>query len=278
MGQDLKAENLTISLPNNGCNKNCPYCVSRMTGFMKADIELMERNLPKVVNVAEAADVTSILFTGKGEPTLDLPILGMFAKTLKERWPLELQTNGIVLLKEPRQIDWLFAVAGIDVLAISMDRPEQFKVYPPIFRRASELGMITRITVNITSLLKGRYNFTGLIAYCMALDIRQLTLRKIIAPEISHDSKTTKWIEANAPESLYNDFLAEAKASIHKNGGRLIRQLANGVNVYDVGGVSFSYSDYCIQERSLGNNVRSLVFQEDGHLYTSWGSRASVLF
>jgi hypothetical protein len=59
---------------------------------------------------------------------------------------------------------------------------------------------------------------------------------------------------------------------------RLIRDLATGVKVYDVGGISLAISDYCIQEQDSGSNLRSLVFQEDGHLYTSWGSRASILF
>lgn len=277
MGQDLKAENLTISLPNVGCDKNCPYCVSKMTGYMTANIEMMDRNLQKVVNVAEAADVTSILFTGKGEPTLNLSNISHFAFKLKERWPLELQTNGIRLAADTQQIDWLFEVAGIDVLAISMDSPEQFQDYIPIFRRANELGMITRITVNITNRLGDDFTFWSLINYCAQHGIRQLTLRRIVAPQYPRDLKVAKWIEENAPLEKYNSLMMEGWRVAEKE-GRLIRQLANGVYIWDINDVSFSYSDYCIQEKSMGDNVRSLVFQEDGHLYTSWSSLASVLF
>jgi len=31
----MKAWGLTISIPINGdCNKNCPYCISKMTGYI----------------------------------------------------------------------------------------------------------------------------------------------------------------------------------------------------------------------------------------------------
>ena len=96
MGRDLKAENLTISVPNAGCDKNCPYCVSRMTGYVDNDYPKMLRNVSKVIHVARAAEVTSVLFTGKGEPILAyrelIELAGLF-----NFWPLELQTNGIGL-------------------------------------------------------------------------------------------------------------------------------------------------------------------------------------
>ena len=35
----MRANNLTISVPYKGCDKDCPYCVSKMTGYMESDKE-----------------------------------------------------------------------------------------------------------------------------------------------------------------------------------------------------------------------------------------------
>lgn len=276
MGQDLKAENLAISIPSVGCDKNCPYCISRMTGYLPANPELQNWNLAKVLRVAEMAEVTSILFTGKGEPTLNMQFLGSIMQQCSTWWPLELQTNGIHLSKNLIDVDFLRS-RGLNVLALSMDHSDQFRDYIPLIRHANDIELVVRITVNITNRLDKKYTFTRLINYCSEHRVRQLTLRKIVSPEIPFNLETAKWIEKNAPIQLYDAIVAEASQLI-KTEGRLIRQLNNGVNIYDINDVSFSHSDYCIQEHSLGNNVRSLVFQEDGHLYTSWSSKASILF
>jgi hypothetical protein len=57
-----------------------------------------------------------------------------------------------------------------------------------------------------------------------------------------------------------------------------IRKLRYGVRIYDLDGMSVSISDNCIQEASDENNLRSLIYGDDGHLYTSWDSRASKIF
>ncbi len=275
MGQDLKAENLTISVPNHGCDKNCPYCVSRMTGYVTNDFPKMLRNYPKVIEVARTAEVTSVLFTGKGEPTLAHRELIKLAR-LFNSWPLELQTNGIRLANGgDRQLKALYK-AGFDVIAVSIDAASQLSAYRGLFSRIGRAGMISRITVNITDLMGG-VTFSGLLAYCRENGISQLTLRRIVTPEEPKDKVTAEWIAEHADNGDYLSLMDQARLYVTER-GKLIRTLNHGVQVYDCQGVSFSYSDYCIQERNLGDNIRSLIFLEDGHLYTSWNSRASVLF
>jgi sulfatase maturation enzyme AslB (radical SAM superfamily) len=275
VGRDLKAENLTISVPNRGCDKNCPYCVSRMTGYVTNDYPKMKRNVTKVKEVARAAEVTSVLFTGKGEPMLAfdelVELIGLFFD-----WPLELQTNGIRLAQDGgRLLDTLYD-AGLDVIAISLDNKGEFDAYRGLFSRIAEAGLVSRVTVNVTELLGG-VSFGELLAYCHESRISQLTLRRIVTPERPKDKKTADWIARHVDDGDYRALMDQAKAYV-KSHGKLIRTLNHGVEVFDCDGVSFSWSDYCIQERSAGDNVRSLIFLEDGHLYTSWNSAASILF
>jgi len=275
VGQDLKAENLTISVPNHGCDKDCPYCVSRMTGYVTNDFERMLRNHKKVIHVARAAEVTSVLFTGKGEPVLAYGELIELAR-LFNSWPLELQTNGIGLTDgDDRLIAGLYD-AGFDVIAVSVDTAEQMDACRGLFARIGRAGLISRITVNITDLF-GDVTFSSLLDYCRENGISQLTLRRIVTPENPKDQKTVDWIADNVDDGDYLSLMEQARVFVSGQ-GKLIRTLNHGVAVYDCGGVSFSYSDYCIQETSRGDNVRSLVFLENGHLYTSWNSAASILF
>jgi len=273
---NLKAENLTISVPNNGCDKNCPYCVSRMTGYIPADWVRMYRQIEKVKTVAKAAEITSVLFTGKGEPTFgeSFTNLRVLIQQFKE-FPLELQTNGIALNKNFHWLNTLY-VDGLDVLAVSIDTDEMMDNYKGLFNEVKRLGMVSRVTVNVTGIL-GKFHPMWWINKCAELEINQLTFRRVTVPELNYSKKTADWIAKNAPNHIYSDLTESLNRDI-KRSGRLIRNLKNGIQIWEVNDVAVATSDYCIQERDEGDNLRSLVFQEDGHLYTGWGSKASILF
>jgi len=276
MGKDLKAENLTISLPNVGCNKNCPYCVSRMTGYMESDYWLMSRNIKKVRKTAEAAEVTSVLFTSKGETLLSFDELKEFANKFRD-FPLELQTNGLLL---DESILNALCVIGMNVIAISIDSIEQLHMCMPIVRGITSRGMIPRATLNLVGIdcPSGLlcYTPTQLIENCADLGFRQVTFRRIVCPENPKHQATVEWIEKNIPSVICDRFIGELDLAISY--GKVVRILNSGMGIWDIGGVSVMYSKYCVQERDCGNDLRSLIFQEDGHLYTSWNSNASVLF
>lgn len=276
MDKNIKAENLTISLPNKGCNKNCPYCVSKMTGYIEENIELMLRNIFKVIKIAEIAEINSILFTGKGEPLLSDSLNNMtkFCKYI-QNWPIELQTNGICLVQKPELIDYLYEL-GINVIAISIDNNNQLALMKEIFKKIYQKGMLCRMTLNITNLLVIS-DFSEILDYCHQNNISQLSLRKIVVPENPKDSLIVKWIEENVEESLYTK-LVDSSTKYLKENGKIIRTTTDGITIWDCYGVSYAHIDYCIQERNQSNNIRSLIFAEDGHLYTSWNSKASTLF
>ncbi len=72
----MDSENLTICIPpeRDGprCDKNCPYCISRMTGYIDHNYHMVMRNIDKVKTAAKAARVYSVMLTGAGEPLLNL--------------------------------------------------------------------------------------------------------------------------------------------------------------------------------------------------------------
>jgi hypothetical protein len=287
----MKAQNLTISVPDNGCDKNCPYCVSKMTGRTEPNVGLMRRNIEKVRSIA---DVSSVLFTGKGEPLLNWDELKFLMIEFKHL-PIELQTNGLKLLelanarlRPPKtMLDTRLRGlidCGLNVMAISIDRMEDFNTLRPVFDTVLEHGLILRIAVNISDMLitrpdAGMYVSADvserIVNASLEVGAHQLLLRRIAIPTGALESKYTKWIDKHVPANMFDNISNALLRSLHV--ARPIRVYPH-VKVYDYRGLSISLSDYCIQDSHGEGDLRSLIFQEDGHVYTSWNSRASVLF
>jgi hypothetical protein len=137
---------------------------------------------------------------------------------------------------------------------------------------AKKIGIITRVTLNITDMLP-YLNWETLLGYCRKYKVDQFSLRRITIPTgVSEDDPTAKWIRQHHADETYKN-LTRALAT-----NRAIRRLPYGSVVYDLDGIAVTAFDYCVQDEHGENDIRSLIFQEDGHLYTAWNSPASVLF
>ena len=271
----MRAANLTISIPYKGCDKNCPYCVSKMTGSVKTNTPLMMRNINKVKTLARAAQVTNVLFTGKGEPCLNWLQLVDYIDEFKE-FPCELQTNGIILNNNINLVDALQHY-GLDVVALSIDKLEQFSEYKNLFKRIQDVGMTSRVTLNVTNMIPEVTTFRDVVVQCLAYGVDQLLLRNIVIPNNVPKSKYTMWIRDNTNPAQYDTMVDEMREELAKH-GTFIRSTEFGMLIYDYMGISVTTSDYCIQDNSQNIDIRSLIFLDDGHLYTSWNSKASRLF
>lgn len=271
----MKASNLTISVPYKGCDKNCPYCVSQMTGLIEGNPSLMVRNLPKVQNLARHAQVSSVLITGKGEPCLNLKLTKIFTREFNE-YPVELQTNGIFLNKNKQELIELWNM-GLDIVAVSIDKVKQIQEFESLFKTVKDLGMTVRLCLNVTKMLSANLSFNSLVTVCKNKHIDQLLLRNITKPKFAPQSKYTKWIDENTSQEHY-DRLVEQMESLLKKFGRFLRRTAFGMEIWDYRGLSVTKSSYCIQDSNHSTDIRSLIFMEDGHLYTNWDTKASRIF
>jgi len=276
----MRANNLSVSIPYKGCDKSCPYCVSKMTGYMESDEGLFFGKMDKVLHMAEMSQVSSVSITGKGEPMLNLEAVKEVIRKFKN-FPVELQTNGILLKKNPNLIG-ILASEGLDVVALSFDRIEDFETYSEVINLIDSVGMTSRVTLNVTDNLPSfdEFGFMDYINYsCKKHNVHQFSIRNIVAPNHTEWTKYHQWIEDNTKEGLYQALIDDFENE--KNNGESIhflRQLPYGGKLYDVEGISYTSFDYCIQDENNGDDIRSLIYQEDGHLYTSWNSLASRIF
>ncbi|MFW6273205.1 MAG: hypothetical protein ACOC2U_05445, partial [bacterium] len=251
--------------------------------YVDSNIDLMLKKVEKVKTVAKNCGVNSVLITGKGEPLYNLVsrketfhLLDAFSE-----FPLELQTNGIYFREcnDVKKLLRLLEQNGLDILAISFDRMREFEEFSELFPLFKKFFTI-RISFNITlrmSKYAATIRFKNILEKCLEHNIDQLTIKKITYPKNAKDESVVEWIKDNADENLYKRMLNEAKYEVN-NSGMLLRTTNFGTKIYDLKGISFSYSEECIQEQNNSTDIRSLIFLEDGKLYTSWNSKASVLF
>jgi hypothetical protein len=98
-----------------------------------------------------------------------------------------------------------------------------------------------------------------------------------VIPNNVPKSKYTMWIRDNTNPAQYDTMVDKMREELAKH-GTFIRSTEFGMLIYDYMGISVTTSDYCIQDNSQNIDIRSLIYLDDGHLYTSWNSKASRLF
>ena len=275
----MRAQNLSVCVPYNGCDKECPYCVSRMTGYMKSNVDLIAGNMEKVKTLARTTGITSVSLTSKGEPCLNPKSLFVLIDCFKE-WPIELQTNGIQLLANLLKGSGKYVTdlkfKGLNVLAISIDKWGIFDQMKPLIKVARETGLVVRATIPVTKFLNDELTLRDYVEKAKECGLHQLSFRQVTVPPNPIDTdgskKTHEWIKENVSTAQYYNLYDSMPIN------KALLKLPYGSSIVDIDGIAVAAFEYCLQDSSNGEDIRSLIFQEDGHLYLTWNSEASILF
>lgn len=287
----MKANSLSINIPYVGCNKICSYCVSSMTGKVQQsndiDIENFYRKLKKAKTVANHAQVNSIILTGKGEPLLNQDAISKVCEMFSE-FPIEVQTNG-KLLRNKNVVDLLYKY-GVDTVAISIDSKKQLDdskkqldSLKDAIKYISLIGNITiRLTVNLVNDIMDNFTAESFIEHIRKIGVHQVSFREITIPNHAIDTKesirTQKWIKNNVSDEKFLQFMNGYNNLIEKK-GVFIQSLPFGASIYMIDEISCTYFDYCVQDSNNGEDIRSLIYWEDGHMSCSWyGSNYGRVF
>lgn len=277
----MKANNLTISVPTDECHYKCPYCVSNMTYPIVVNYGRWEANLPKLRALAERVGVTHILVTGKGELTTTSYFIDYILKEFNF-FPKEIQTkfNTKTLCdKVNRDQTVLDLLRYFDVVSFSVDNPTDLEQRKwKLIKKES--SYIKRLAI----ILSNRFNNKDLrwfINKCKELEIEQLTIRMPTVPEriigSEKSRKTVKWIRENTDRYQWDQLVFQLKDMVNYGKAKFVRDLLFGAAVYDIFGIGFTLMEYCVESQN-GEFMRSLIYQADGHLYTTWDQRGSIIF
>lgn len=290
----MKIHSMAVSVPPkpNGqlCNAKCPFCISRLTGkaqkWNTGKIS-WQKKLEKACGFAQNNGVSTLFLTGKGEPFLNLEdcyeILSIGSKYFSI---MEIQTNGSLCTES--NLTKLME-QGLTTLAISISHPNPTKNaaligldevvdYHKISKIANNLGLVIRISFNISNFWEDNdmsvMDWVKKILSDTTIDVHQYTFRKLGLPpstDIPEYSRISKWIKKYMiTDKQINDYI--------KKHGTFLRQLNWGATIYDVNGFSVAIVE-CLQKPGYSEDeIRSIIFMPNGHVYTSWEKTGSILF
>lgn len=289
----MNIEILTIITGTTVCNANCPYCISKMTpkqGINGLKQEVNWRNFKKACMLAEKKGVTTVLITGKGEPTLYPEQITEFLEKLKDfKFPIiELQTNGIALEKEFERYekylkDWY--EKGLDIISISVAHYDSIKngeiftsgkeyiSLERLIKKLHEIGFSVRLScVLVKGYIDSIYGIVKLTNVAKEWKADQLTLRQLSRPLFSENKRISQWVKNH---SLDQKELSSIKSFFDKNAARLAT-LEHGAVIYD-----FNEQNVCLTNaltiEPYTENIRQLIFFPNGHFKYDWQFKGATL-
>jgi molybdenum cofactor biosynthesis enzyme MoaA len=289
----MKIQTFTVIVGTTACNARCPYCVSRMTpscGVGAAPIPPNTRNFEVACRFARSSGVSTVLLTGKGEPTLfPAQISEYVTRSQAFGFPfIEMQTNGIRLAEDGRLEDDLRAWyrAGLTTVSVSIAHPDpdrNAEIFRPgrpydpwaLVEKLHRIGLAVR--VNCT-LVKGYVDrpaeVASLVDLCRERRVEQLTVREVTRPEESEDPEASGWVAEHGTEGLCEEVRAELDR--RGSGATRLLELPHGGLVYDWRGQNLCLGN-CLTGSTDPEDIRQLIFFPDGHLRYDWRYPGAII-
>lgn len=278
------------------CNAACPYCISKMTGIKEIGVEepkINWRNFKKACRLAQIHDVSTVLITGKGEPTLYPDQLVRFLTEMEPfEFPIiELQTNGLVFGTDYRRYkhylkEWY--LKGLTTIAISVvhyDPQKNKEIYTPnkeypdlekIINRLHKDGYSVRLSVTmVRGFIDTPEKTAKLCQRGKEWGVEQITVRPVRTvseEERAENPDVYRWTKKH---SLGEKDIRKIHEYLEANAHKLMT-LAHGAIVYDLDGQNICLSD-ALTIRPETEDIRSLIFFPDGHLRFDWQYKGAIL-
>jgi molybdenum cofactor biosynthesis enzyme MoaA len=289
----MKIQTFTIVVGTNACNAHCPYCISKMTfnqGVTCKNELFNWINFDKACFLAQINHVSTVLLTGKGEPTLYPNQITEFLKRMKKfNFPLiELQTNGLVFERnwekyEPYLNEW--RELGLNTIAFSIVHPEKERnkeIYSPneehfeikkIVDKLHKIGFSIRLScIMIKGYVDSVESVVNLINKSNEWGVEQLTIRSVVTPEKSEDLEVYTWTKEHI---INKERIFDISEFLDKKGHKLMT-LDHGGVVYDFNGQNICLTD-CLTLKPNSEDLRQLIFFPDGHLRYDWQYKGAIL-
>jgi pyruvate-formate lyase-activating enzyme len=258
-------------------------------GFKEPEVNW--RNFEKACRLAQVNYVSTVLLTGKGEPTLYPKQVTGFLEHMKPYdFPLiEMQTNALVFGRNFEQYkkhlkEWYDL--GLNTMAISIahyDRQKNKEIYTPdgeymdlekVIDRLHSYGYSARLCCMMAKdYIDSPEEVKKLIDFSRKNNVEQLTVRSIVAPTEKSESDTTyEWTKEHALSKKQVDVINRyVERNAHK-----IMTLNFGATIYDFNGQNIATSS-CLTIKPESDEIRQLIFFPDGHLRYDWQYKGAIL-
>lgn len=299
----MNIQSLSICVPAKRCINDCEFCCSKMHGGDYKDnftpfattmtyIEDMKKRL----EYARDNGCNTLMLTGNNEPQQNkdfLRVLGIVNKSLKNPFlNIEMQTSGAFIdddmldfLKDIGVTTMAISVACLDNHYLNQDMIKTKDETLNIFTLANKIkkrNMNLRICLNMNDKMlieevetkETELAVAEVINICKRLNADQITCRALWTSE--DGTSQANWIAKNVTSITY-DFINHFKKKV-KEKGRYLDTLEYGADRYDFEGFSTVIDEDSMAQEERKDAVKYLILRPDGHLYSKWDSKASLIF
>lgn len=290
----MKIQSLSIAVPGKNCINNCKFCVSRMhCEEYKNRIDTMDATYTAALheylaklNYARDNGCNSLMLTGNCEPQQNRNFLKTFGFILRMMdnpfRQIEMQTTGVQLDEDYLLFlrDWVkLTTISLSVSSFDNRRNNEIinsKTWTDIILEdlcdmIVKLNLNLRLSVNLTDEFSSR-SLTEICNQASRLGANQVTLRKMYSNNT--DTPQAKWIAEHTD--------LELNRRIHEEIIKypILRTLEYGCAVRDINGLSVVYDQDCMAKNrdSHTDELKYLILRPDCKLYSSWDSKASLIF
>jgi len=298
----MQIQTMSVVCGNMACNAKCPFCVSKQTGNQPKECpRLHYRNFRIATDYVRQHDVSTVLLTGVGEPTLFPEYITQVLNNLEIRskanntniFPFkELQTNGIRMARGELddELDMWYKM-GLTTIGISIchyDNKFNNDIYDPdggyfclgdLVEKLRKIGYLVRLCVmGMKGGIDSAPSLQNLLDYAGSFKTSpddvgiQLTYRRIEKPEYTCDEEITDWVI----EHYINDMDWNVIEAWVRRKGHTLMNLMHNAKIWDIEGQNLCMST-CLTENPDPDKIRQIIFGNDGHLRYSWQHRGAVL-
>ena len=294
----MNIQSLSVCVPAQRCINDCKFCCSKMHAAEYSDnfsdisfYAHYAHDMRKRMEYARENGCNTCMLTGNNEPQQNKEFLRVFSEinsNLKAPFHnIEMQTSGAFI--NPEFLDFFKNSVGVTTIAISvacLDDDEKNRdtiqtkdknlCLKDLCREIKKRNINIRICLNMNDeiLLHNDYSPSSIIRLCGELGADQITFRALWAPDSA--TEQGKWIEDHVT-SLTTDFISELKADI-KAKGKYLDTLEYGADRYDYFGFSVVIDEDSMSQEENKTAVKYLILRPNGHLYSKWDSKASLIF
>lgn len=293
----MNIQSISIVPEDVGCNQKCKFCIARMTPRPeKAGLSSWEylRKLEGALMWAKAGNAQTAIITSKGETLLadkDF-LLEIISLSRKYFGQIDLHTNGALLTPEIAKEFYDRGLTNVTLSVPSLKREELLEItekfvdYGKIIRFLDDIGLVVRLSAVVNK--KGVRDLESMMAYiseARKLGARQIVFRELWVPENSREtnSEVYNWSVENAISlDRFRRFIKDLKA---QGTAKYIFTLPWGEEVLDVEGINITSATCTVNYYGNGNKgsdnqsttIKSVIFLPDGHLYSSWEFKGSII-
>lgn len=294
----MNIQSLSVCVPAKRCINDCKFCCSKMHSADYVDhftniqtYSCYSEDLRKRLEYARENGCNTCMLTGNNEPQQNKEFLRIFSevnKTLRAPFlNIEMQTSGAFI--DPPFMDFFKYSVGLTTAAISVacldddaanrdmiTTKDESLCLEQLCAEIKKRNINLRICLNMNDDILKHHEFTpaSIIRICKKLGADQITFRALWSPDA--DTEQGRWIAEHVTTKTH-DFITALKNDIREN-GKYLDTLEYGADRYDYYGFSVVVDEDSMSEQQNKNAVKYLILRPDGHLYSKWDSKASLIF